>query len=338
MDVSNERHCKMEEQDMTPKEALEPDGVEEETAAIVPVSERAIRDLIYTVRGTQVMLDSDLAMLYGVETRTLNQAVTRNPDRFPERFCFRLTKDEADLLKSQIVILRPELGEPSSHWRHMPRVFTEQGVSMLSAVLRSKTAVSVSVRIMDSFVEMRHFIASNAAMFDQIRAVELRQLEYQRENEEHHRLTDERFERVFDYMETHEAPAQKVFFDGQIWDALELLVDLVQRAEREIVLIDGYVDAGTLNILAKKAEGVEVTIWTHPHTRLSRRDVETFNAQYPELTVEHTTAFHDRFLILDYTEGYFVGASLKDAGKKSFAISRIEDAESVAAILDRLGR
>ena len=213
----------------------------------------------------------------------------------------------------------------------MPRAFTEQGVSRLSAVLRSDTAVDVSVRIMDSFVEMRHFIASNAAMFEQIRAVELRQLEYQK-------TTDERFECVFDYMETHEAPRQKVFFDGQVYDAFELLVSLVRKAERSIVLVDGYADAGTLNILAKKADGVEVAVWTHPRTGLTQLDVDTFNAQYPQLAVEHTTAFHDRFLILDDEEGYFVGASLKDAGKKSFAIARIEDAETVAGILARLQR
>lgn len=200
---------------------------------------------------------------------------------------------------------------------------------MLSAVLHSDTAVDVSVRIMESFVEMRHFIASNAAMFDQIRAVELRQLEYQK-------TTDERFERVFDYMETHEAPKQKVFFDGQVYDAFELLASLVQNAEESIVLIDGYVDVGTLNILAKKADGVSVTIWTRPNTRLTQTDVDTFNVQYPQLTVKHTTAFHDRFLILDGTNGYFVGSSFKDAGKKGFAITRIEDAETIAGILARL--
>ncbi|MGN0071770.1 MAG: ORF6N domain-containing protein [Atopobiaceae bacterium] len=215
--------------------------------------------------------------------------------------------------------------------RYPPRAFTEQGVSMLSAVLRSDTAIEVSVRIMDAFVEMRHFIADNATMFEQIRTVELRQLEYQKS-------TDERFERVFDYMESHEPPAQKVFFEGQVWDAFELLVKLVQKAQREIVLIDGYVDAGTLNILAKKRDSVEVTIWTHPRTQLTQRDIETFNAQYPRLTVHHTTAFHDRFLMLDGAEGYLVGASLKDAGKKSFAIARLEDADTINAILARLGR
>ncbi|WP_165062325.1 ORF6N domain-containing protein [Adlercreutzia sp. ZJ154] len=304
---------------------------ENATVAIVPANEPAIRNLIYTVRGTQVMLDSDLAKLYQVETKVLNQAVTRNPNRFPERFCFRLTRDEAENLRSQIVTLHPELGKQISWWRYMPRVFTEQGVSMLSAVLRSDTAVNVSVRIMDAFVEMRHFIASNAAMFEQVRDVELKLLEYQK-------TTDERFERVFDYMDTHEAPKQKVFFDGQVWDAFELLVSLVRRAEHEIVLIDGYVDTDTLSILAKKQGGVNVVVWTHPHTRLDQHDVDAFNAQYPRLEIRHTTAFHDRFLILDGVQGFFVGASLKDAGKKSFAISRIEGEELVGTILSRLER
>lgn len=302
---------------------------QEEPTAIALESETDIRDLIYTVRGVQVMLDSDLAKLYGVETKRLNEAVTRNIERFPERFCFRLSSGEVDDLRSQIATLHPELGKQDSWWRYMPRVFTEQGVSMLSAVLRSKTAIDVSIRVMDAFVEMRHFIASNAAMFEQIRAVELRQLEYQR-------TTDERFERVFDYMEAHEAPRQKVFFDGQVYDAFELLVGLVRRARESIVLVDGYADAGTLNILAKKADGVAATIWTHPRARLTKRDVEAFNAQYPRLEVRRTSAFHDRFLILDGAEGYLVGASLKDAGKKAFAVARLEDGESVAAILARL--
>jgi hypothetical protein len=215
-------------------------------------------------------------------------------------------------------------------------MFTEQGVSMLSAVLRSPTAIEVSIKIMDAFVEMRHFIADNAHMFEQIRSVERRQLETSAQLAQYQKSTDERFERVFDYMETHEELRQKVFFEGQVYYAFKPLVSLVQRAKESITLIDGYVDAGTLNILAKKTEGVSVTIWTHPKTKLTTKDVETFNAQYPELTVRHTTSFHDRFLILDGTEGYLVGASLKDAGKKSFAIARIEDQSIIEAIISKL--
>jgi|GEM_PF-1149088 len=218
----------------------------------------------------------------------------------------------------------------------------QQGASSLSAVLRSDTAIEVSVKIMDAFVEMRHFIADNAHMFDQIREVSRRQIEYQAETNhrlnEMQRSTDERFERVFDCMGAHEEPRQMVFFEGQVYDAFELLVSLVRRAKESVVLIDGYVDAGTLNILAKKADGVTVTVWTHPKTKLTAKDVETFNVQYPKLTVRHTSSFHDRFLILDETEGHLVGASLKDAGRRSFAITRIDDRSIIKAVLSKLAQ
>ena len=291
-----------------------------------------IRDVIYTVRGQQVMLDSDLAELYEVETGALNRAAKRNEDRFPEDFRFRLTDDEYENLRCQIGISSDDLREfASGGRRYMPYVYTEQGVAMLSGVLRSKVAIDASVRIMRAFVEMRHFIADNAHMFEQIRSIDHRLDSLERS-------TDKRFERVFDYMETREAPSQKVFFEGQVYDAFELLVTLVQRAKREIVLVDGYVDTGTLNILAKKQPGVSVTVWTHPRTSLTARDAATFNAQYPALEVKHTTSFHDRFLILDGAEGYLVGASLKDAGKKSFAVAKLEDSAVVGSIVGALGK
>jgi hypothetical protein len=296
-------------------------------SAIALSSDTQIRDMIYTVRGQQVMLDSDLAELYEVETKVLNQAVTRNPSRFPEQFCFRVTREEDQVLRSQIVTSKTVEGRGGR--RYLPRVFTEQGVAMLSAVLRSETAIKVSVKIMNAFVEMRHFIADNAHMFEQIRGIDHRLDSLERS-------TNERFECVFDYMETHEAPSQKVFFEGQVYDAFELLVSLVQRAEHGIVLVDGYVDTGTLNILSKKGLGVAVTVWTHPKTSLTERDVATFNAQYPTLVVKHTTSFHDRFLIMDGAEGYLIGASLKDAGKRSFAVAKLEDSSIVSSIVAAL--
>lgn len=210
-------------------------------------------------------------------------------------------------------------------------MYTEQGVAILSGVLHSKVAVDASVRIMRAFVEMRHFIADNAHMFEQIRSINHRLDSLERS-------TDERFERVFDYMESHEAPSQKVFFEGQVYDAFELLVSLVQRAKCEVILIDGYVDTGTLNILVKKRRGISITVWTHPRASLTTRDVATFNAQYPTLTVKHTTSFHDRFLILDGVEGYLVGASLKDAGKKSFAVAKLENSAVIGSIVAALGK
>ncbi len=190
-------------------EAVGPGDAEDEAVAIVPSNEPAIRDLIYTVRGTQVMLDSDLARLYQVETGALNRAAKRNEDRFPEDFRFRITRDELDNLRCQIGILAGRKANSAVGRTYLPYVYTEQGVAMLSAVLRSQVAIDASVRVMRAFVEMRHFVASNAAMFEQIRAVELRQLEYQR-------TTDERFERVFDHMDTHDAPKQKVLYGALI--------------------------------------------------------------------------------------------------------------------------
>ena len=311
--------------------ADEKTGSGEGRDAIVPVVDARTRSMIHTVRGRQVMLDSDLAELYGVETKALNRSASRNSARFPEDFRFKLGHDEFESLRCQIGTSNN--GDGRGGRRYMPYAYTEQGVSMLSAVLRSEAAVrvSVSVQIMRAFVEMRHFIADNAHMFEQIRDVERRQIEYQQK-------TDERFERVFDYMESHVAPRQKVFFEGQVWDAFELLVSLVQRAKKSVLLVDGYTDAGTLNILAKKNEGVSVTVWTRPKAKLTAKDVEIFNTQYPMLTVLRIDAFHDRFIILDGAEAYLVGASLKDAGKKAFGITRIEDAETVQAILARLGR
>ena len=284
-----------------------------------------ISQLIYTIRNQQVMLASDLAMLYQVETRVLNQAVKRNQKRFPERYCFQLTKEEEANLTSQFVM------SSSSHGgrRIPPYAFTEQGIAMLSAVLRSDVAIDVSIRIMDAFVEMRHFIAGNARLFEHIERVELKQLTYQKE-------TDEKFEQVFDFIHAHTESSQKMFFNGQIYDAFSLLAGLIQKAAKNIILIDGYVDIGTLNLLAKKQANVSFVSHRRRHTRLTAADVATFNRQYPTLTIKHTNAFHDRFLILDQQKAYHIGASLKDAGKKCFAITLLQDDALLQELLAHL--
>ena len=284
-----------------------------------------ISGLIYTIRGQQVMLASDLAALYQVETRVLNQAVKRNQKRFPERFCFQLTREEAENLTSQLVM------SSSGHGgrRVPPYAFTEQGIAMLSAVLRSDVAVEVSIRIMDAFVELRRFIASNAQLFERIERVELKQLTYQKE-------TNEKLEQVFDFINAHAESSQKIFFNGQIYDAFSLLARLIEKATKDIILIDGYVDIGTLNLLAKKKNGVDVEIHTFSNTRLTEADVTKFNSQYPTLTVKYTNAFHDRFLILDQKEAYHIGASLKDAGKKCFAITLLQEEGLLKELLGRL--
>ena len=296
---------------------------------IVDNTEERIESLIHYVRGQQVMIDSDLAMLYNVETKRLNESVKRNAKRFPENFCFQLTEDEYADLRSQFATSNTENTSTKGGRRYLPYAFTEQGIAMLSAVLRSDEAIQVSVNIMNTFVKMRRFLAENALMFDKINSLELKQLEYQKES-------NEKFDQIFAYISEHEEVGQKIFFEGQIYDAFSLLVSLVEKAEKSIVLIDNYVDVGTLNILAKKKDGVDVTIYTVRRTRLASQDIASFNSQYPTLTVNYTGVFHDRFLIIDEATAYHIGASIKDAGKKCFGISRIEDIGIISDILQRL--
>ena len=253
-----------------------------------------IKSMIYVVRNQQVMIDSDLAMLYQVETKRLNEAVKRNIARFPNEFRFQLTEKELESLRSQFATSNNREMEDGKKGgrRYLPYVFTEQGIAKLSAILRSDVAIQVSINIMKSFVEMRRFIANNALLFERISTVELRQLEYQKQ-------TDEKLEQIFEYISEH-------------------------------------ADVGTLNLLSKKNSDVAVTIYTQKQTKLTKADVKNFNAQYPTLKIKYTKVFHDRFLILDRTTAYHVGASLKDAGKKCFGINLIQDAGIIKDILQRL--
>ena len=299
-------------------------AVQEQTQVSVPKA-RNIQGLIYVIRSKQVMLDSDLAILYQVETKVFNQAVKRNEMRFPEEFRFQITEEEYMSLRSQIVTSKEGRGGR----RYLPFAFTEQGIAMLSAVLRSEIAIQVSINIMKTFVEMRRYMANTSLLYDRMNTMEERQITYQNE-------TNEKFERVFEYIADHEEAQQKIFYEGQIYDAFSLLVDFISGAEKSIVLVDNYVDVGTLNILAKKKVGVDVTIYTIKKTRLSEKDVETFNQQYSKLQIQYTGVFHDRFLIIDNEKAYHIGASLKDAGKRCFAISMLNDEGIVYDILQRL--
>ena len=292
------------------------------------VSNEDIKNLIYTIRGNQVMLDSDVARLYHYETKNINKAVKRNIERFPKDFCFQLTEEEFQTLRFQFGTSKQN-EEFRGGRRYLPYVFTEQGIAMLSAVLRSDIAIQVSIRIMETFVEMRKYMANTSLLYDRMNAIEERQITYQNE-------TNEKFDKVFAYISDHEESQQKIFFDGQIYDAFSLLIDLVASATKSLVLVDNYVDVGTLNILSKKKENVSVTIYTVRKTRLSEKDIETFNQQYPKLEVNYTGVFHDRFLIIDDKKAYHIGASLKDAGKKCFAISLLNDSGVIYDILQRL--
>ncbi len=294
---------------------------------ITEINSHQIKNLIYTIRGQQVMLDSDLAMLYKVTTGRLNEQVKRNIKRFPKKFMFQLTEDEYKSLMSQFAISNKHAGRGGR--RKLPYTFTEQGIAMLSSVLRSEQAIEISIGIIDAFVEMRRFLVHHQALFSRLDTIELKQLEYQKS-------TDEKLDKVFDYIATHKEVLQKVFFNGQIYDAFSLLVDIVKQADKTIILIDNYVDIATLNILAKRKDDVKIIIYTSPKNSLTAKDIDAFNSQYKNLKIKHINTFHDRFMILDNTCCYHIGASIKDAGKKSFAISKIEDIQMVNDILKRL--
>ncbi len=287
-----------------------------------------IKNSIYYLRNKQVMLDSDLANLYNVETKNLNKAANRNIERFPEDFRFRLTKEEYETLRFQIGTSSESKSEHGGR-RYYPYAYTEQGIAMLASVLHTEIAVQASVNIMRAFVEMRHFITNNALLFEKVSDIELKQLEYQKN-------TDERFNKVFQYIEDHAETEQKVFFQGQIYDAFSLITSLIQKAKKEIILIDNYCDVATLNLLTKKSPKANVRLYTRSNTKLSDADIATFNAQYPTLQITKTSAFHDRFIILDGKTTYHIGASLKDAGKKCFAISLIKDPQTTTDLLKRL--
>ena len=290
---------------------------------LVIVHNKEIQSMIYTFRGSQVMLDSDLAMLYQVETKYLNRQRNRNAERFPEDFCFQLSKEEYEILRCQNVTSKNENG--SGGRRYLPYVFTEQGIAMLSSVLKSEVAAKASINIMRAFVEMRKFLISNNEMFARLDRVELKQLE-----------TDKKLEEVFDYIATTKEVKQKIFFNGQIYDAFSLMVEIVEKAEKELILIDNYVDVNTLNILSKKKDGVNVLIVTSGNGNLTDKDIAKFNSQYPKLAVKISKDFHDRFFIIDRNEVYHIGASIKDAGKKSFGITKLEEHDLIDSLLGKV--
>ena len=303
----------------------------------------AIRARILTIRGVQVMLDRDLAELYGVPTKALNQAVKRNIERFPERFMFQLTKDEVSDLRSQIVTLNVGTSLRSQivtlnkrqgqHLKYMPYAFTEQGIAMLSAVLKSATAVAVSIRIMDVFVAMRRALATLAPLLSRIEATERRQLR----QEDAQARNEERFKLILDAMQDKKFPPQKVFYDGQIYDAFEQMKRFVRMARRELVIIDPYFADCVLPLVAQKRQGVSVLVVRNSRSRLLHGvDVDRFNAQYGDsLTVRVSDRFHDRFLIIDRATLIHVGASLNHLGRKCFAFSSL-DKSNIPDILAKL--
>ncbi|KGO11345.1 ORF6N domain-containing protein [Elizabethkingia bruuniana] len=274
------------------------------------ISPMEIKNMIYTIRDKQVMLDSDLASLYQVETKNLNKAVKRNIERFPVSFCFQLTEEEVENLRFQIGTSSVSYGGR----RYLPYVFSEQGVAMASAILRSDIAVKVSVEIMEAFVEMRRMLASNASLFHRLDKIELKQLE-----------ADQRFEEIFKALESDKLHSEKgIFYNGQIFDAYAFVSDIIRNAKTSIILLDNYVDDTVLTLLGKRKTNVTATIYTKSISNQLRLDLQRYNSQYPRIEIEIFSDAHDRFMIIDDTELYHIGASLKDLGKKWFAFSRMD--------------
>ena len=275
-----------------------------------------IKLMIRVIRGQQVMLDRDLAQLYGVETRRINEQVKRNIERFPDDFMFQLNKEEFEDWRSHFATSNSVIMGA----RRLPYAFTEQGIAMLSSVLKSQTAVDVNIRIMRAFVSMRRFIATNAQLFQRLETIEYHQLEMK----QHQEVTDKRIDEVFKRLDANIPPIQGIFYDGQVFDAYRFVSDLMRKAKRSIVLIDNYVDDTVLTLLDKRENGVTATIYTQRISTQFQLDVDRHNAQYPPIEIKQFNKAHDRFLLID-DEVYHIGASIKDLGKKWFGFTLMRD-------------
>ena len=282
------------------------------------ISSSEIKELIYNIRGKQVMLDSDVARLYHYETRRINETVKRNSERFPVEFCFQLTSKEYETLKSQIATSNVRGGK-----RKLPYVFTEKGIIMLSGLLKNEIAIEVSIKIVEAFVEMKKFISSNGQLFERLTSVEYKLLEH-----------DKKFDQVFEQLQHEENIKQKIFFEGQIYDAYSLIIDIIKKANKKILIIDNYIDESVLKMLTKKNKEVEVAILTSDKSKIEKIDIQKFNKEYPISKVAKTNKFHDRFIVIDNKEMYHLGASIKDLGRKCFGINKIEDLDIVERFIN----
>lgn len=286
------------------------------------ISDDEIRARIMTARGVQVVLDRDLALMYGVDTGQLNRQVKRNIERFPADFMFQLSKEDVENLKCQFGM---------SSWggdRRLPFAFTESGVAMLSGILRSKTAIDMNIRIVRAFVAMRKALASMAPVITRLDAVERRQISDQSRNEA-------RFEAIFEKMSEGSVPNHQVFYQGQFWDAKSLLIKFIRRAKKDLIVVDAYLGTATLDILAKRTRGVKIEVITHSNGELAESDLEAFGRQYGKLTKSICGICHDRFVIVDWKEIFAVGASLKDAGRQTFGVVR-SGSETIPGLLANL--
>ena len=278
-----------------------------------------LENRILTIRGKQVILDRDLAELYDVQTKRINEQMKRNKNRFPSHFCFQLSVNEINEL-----VAKCDRFYKLKHSTSLPFAYSEQGVAMLSAVLKSDIAVSVSILIIDTFVAMRKIISENNFIDQRLNKLERTQIN-----------SEMKFEEIFKALEKKESQPEKgIFFEGEIFDAYIFISNLIRKAEKSIILIDNYIDDSVLTLFSKRKKGVHIQLYTKDIPKQLQLDIAKFNEQYPTLEAKILKNSHDRFLIIDETELYHIGASLKDVGKKWFAFSKM-DSESLT-ILSKL--
>ncbi len=303
---------------------IEPIKVEEKSDA-VPYETTDIKSLIYCIRGKQVMLDSDVAELFRYETKDLNRNVRNNIERFPEYYCFQLTEEEYKSLRCKNFTLNKK--GRGQHRKYLPYVFTEYGITMLAGLLKSQIAINASIKIVNTFVEMRKFISANGQVFERLTNVEYKLLEH-----------DKKFDDVFNELQKDKKSEfkQRIFFEGQIYDAYHLVIDIIKQAKEKILIIDNYIDDSILEMLTKKNKNVKVIILTSDKSNISKLDIQKFNKEYPILEIAKTNKFHDRFIVIDSKELYHVGASLKDLGKKCFAISKMADIDYIEKVVENV--
>ena len=280
---------------------------------IIELGTLNIEDMIYEIRGKQVMLDSDLAKLYNVETKRINEAVKNNPNKFPERFCFRITESDFISLKSKISTSKG--GSRKGH-----NVFTEQGIAMLSTILKSKVATETSIRIMDAFVYMRKYISNNL-----IEQKYINKMVFDHDNEI--KLLQESFSKL-----EEKEKINHIFYEGQIYDAYSLLMDILSKAKNEIIIIDNYAGKELLDIIKDIKQNIKI-VSSNIDSTLKKK----YESQYSNVTFINNNTFHDRFIIIDRKELYNSGASFKDLGKKCFSLNKIEDKEILSNIIKKIG-
>lgn len=280
-----------------------------------------IKNLIYTIRGMQVMLDSDVANLFKYTTKNINKSVKNNAEKFPEYYCFQLTTKEYNFLITRRYNIT-KIGR-SNNRKYLPNVFTEYGITMLAALLKSEVAVNISIKIVNIFMQMRKNFSENNQVFERLTSLEYKLLEQEK-----------KINNILGELKFEENIKQKIFFKGQIYDAYSIIIDIIKSANKKILIIDNYIDDNVLKMLSKKKKDVEVTILTSIKSNIEKLDIKKFNKEYPILKLEKTNKFHDRFIIVDNKEMYHLGASIKDLGKKCFGINKIEDVKIVEKIIN----